>query len=286
MEALAARGNLAEALLVYDRLRVLLRDELGATPAPQITALNERLLTPGGAPATVRASAPGAAVPLPLVIERLEQRPFVGREPELEVLRERWAAPGASSSWPGSPASARRGWRPASPPPPTRAARPCCTAASTRRPSCPTSRSWRRCATTRRTPARRRPRPTSTRSPRSCPSSRGRGVPQRPAGERENRRYRLFEAVAALLGQAASARPLLLVVEDLQWAGRPTLLLLRHVVRRLHGAPLMVLVTLRDAEADPGGAPARLLADLSREEVVRRIALAGPRRAGDRRPGG
>ena len=56
--------------------------------------------------------------------------------------------------------------------------------------------------------------------------------------ERENRRYRLFEAVAALLGRAAAERPLLLVVEDLHWAGQPTLLLLRHVVRRLHGAPL------------------------------------------------
>jgi tetratricopeptide (TPR) repeat protein len=100
-------------------------------------------------------------------------------------------------------------------------------------------------------------------------------VPERAAGERENRRYRLFEAVAGLLGQAAAARPLLLLIEDLQWAGRPTLLLLRHVVRRLHGAPVLVLVTLRDAEADPGGASARLLADLSREEVVQRVALAG-----------
>ena len=94
-------------------------------------------------------------------------------------------------------------------------------------------------------------------------------------GERENRRYRLFEAVAALLGGAARERPLLLVVEDLQWAGRPTLLLLRHVVRRLHGAPLLVLVTVRDAEAEPGGAPARMLADLSREHVVERVALGG-----------
>ena len=94
-------------------------------------------------------------------------------------------------------------------------------------------------------------------------------------GERENRRYRLFEAVAALLGGAARERPLLLVVEDLQWAGQPTLLLLRHVVRRLHGAPLLVLVTVRDAEAEPGGAPARMLADLSREHVVERVALGG-----------
>ncbi len=33
MELLAARGNVAEALRVHDQLRVLLRDELGATPA-------------------------------------------------------------------------------------------------------------------------------------------------------------------------------------------------------------------------------------------------------------
>ena len=95
------------------------------------------------------------------------------------------------------------------------------------------------------------------------------------SGERENRRYRLFEAVAALLGRVAAERPLLLVVEDLQWAGMPTLLLLRHVVRRLEGAPLLVLVTMRDEEANLVADPARLLADLSREHVVERIALGG-----------
>jgi DNA-binding SARP family transcriptional activator len=34
MEALEQRTNNAEALLVYDRLRVLLRDELGVAPSP------------------------------------------------------------------------------------------------------------------------------------------------------------------------------------------------------------------------------------------------------------
>ena len=34
MEALEQRGNVAEALLVYDRLRVLLRDELGSRAQP------------------------------------------------------------------------------------------------------------------------------------------------------------------------------------------------------------------------------------------------------------
>ena len=78
-----------------------------------------------------------------------------------------------------------------------------------------------------------------------------------------------------MLGRAAAERPLLLVVEDLQWAGMPTLLLLRHVVRRLEGAPLLVLVTMRDEEANLVADPARLLADLSREHVVERIPLGG-----------
>jgi DNA-binding SARP family transcriptional activator len=44
MEVLAARGNIAEALRAYEALRVLLRDELGATPSPPIQTLQLRLL--------------------------------------------------------------------------------------------------------------------------------------------------------------------------------------------------------------------------------------------------
>jgi len=44
METLAAAGNVAEALLVYDRLRCLLRDELGIAPAPELVSLHCRLV--------------------------------------------------------------------------------------------------------------------------------------------------------------------------------------------------------------------------------------------------
>jgi DNA-binding SARP family transcriptional activator len=44
MEILAARGNGAEALRVYEQLRQRLRDELGATPAPELRRLQEHLL--------------------------------------------------------------------------------------------------------------------------------------------------------------------------------------------------------------------------------------------------
>jgi DNA-binding SARP family transcriptional activator len=44
MEALERRGNLAEALRAYERLRVLLREELGIAPSPAIQAVHRRLL--------------------------------------------------------------------------------------------------------------------------------------------------------------------------------------------------------------------------------------------------
>jgi SARP family transcriptional regulator, regulator of embCAB operon len=45
MEALERRGNVAEALLAYDRLRVLLRDELGVAPSPAVQSIHRRLLS-------------------------------------------------------------------------------------------------------------------------------------------------------------------------------------------------------------------------------------------------
>ncbi len=44
MEALAARGELGEALAAYEQLRVTLRDELGTTPGAAVRTLHERLL--------------------------------------------------------------------------------------------------------------------------------------------------------------------------------------------------------------------------------------------------
>jgi SARP family transcriptional regulator, regulator of embCAB operon len=44
MEALERQGNVAEALLAYERLRVLLRDELGVQPSGEVQRVYERLL--------------------------------------------------------------------------------------------------------------------------------------------------------------------------------------------------------------------------------------------------
>ena len=45
MEALERQGNIAEALRVYERLRSLLREELGAAPSPAVQRVHDRLLT-------------------------------------------------------------------------------------------------------------------------------------------------------------------------------------------------------------------------------------------------
>ena len=44
MEALARRGNVAEALRAYERLRVLLREELGIAPSPTVQGVHRQLL--------------------------------------------------------------------------------------------------------------------------------------------------------------------------------------------------------------------------------------------------
>jgi DNA-binding SARP family transcriptional activator len=44
IEALERRGNIAEALRAYERLRVLLRDELGIAPSPVLQSVHRRLL--------------------------------------------------------------------------------------------------------------------------------------------------------------------------------------------------------------------------------------------------
>ena len=44
MEALERSGNVAEALRVYDGLRIMLRDELGIAPSPSVQSVYRRLL--------------------------------------------------------------------------------------------------------------------------------------------------------------------------------------------------------------------------------------------------
>ena len=51
MQSLAERGNVAEALRVYEHARSVLREELGVAPGPALRELHTRLLSASAAPA-------------------------------------------------------------------------------------------------------------------------------------------------------------------------------------------------------------------------------------------
>jgi tetratricopeptide (TPR) repeat protein len=96
-------------------------------------------------------------------------------------------------------------------------------------------------------------------------------------GGTDQQRYRLFDAVTALITEAAAARPLILVLDDLHWADEATLLLLRHLGRSVAAAELMVLVTYRATELDPHGDLNATLAELRRARRLHELALSGLR---------
>jgi serine/threonine protein kinase len=88
-------------------------------------------------------------------------------------------------------------------------------------------------------------------------------------------RYRLFEGVVALLAWILAETPVCLVLDDLHWADRATVLLLRHVLRSTKTARLLVVATCRDEQIAPDSGLAELLADLRRGQRLERVALVG-----------
>lgn len=87
--------------------------------------------------------------------------------------------------------------------------------------------------------------------------------------------FHLFEAVSAWLRHASTQQPLMLVLEDLHWAGEPTLALLAHLVPDVLSMRLLVVATLRDSELGTTEALTPVLAELSRASNVTRVHLDG-----------
>jgi DNA-binding SARP family transcriptional activator/DNA polymerase III delta prime subunit len=96
-----------------------------------------------------------------------------------------------------------------------------------------------------------------------------------PAGvDPDEARFAVYERVAALLARAATAAaPLVVVVDDVQWADRTSARCLAYLAGALRGLPVVFALTLRDREDDRAVAP--LLAALARSEGHRQLAV-GP----------
>ena len=102
----------------------------------------------------------------------------------------------------------------------------------------------------------------------SGPSGRP-GLPRGP----ETERHWAFEAVVDLLAAMTVSAPVLVVLDDLHWAQRPTLRLLDHVVRSPRLERLCLVAAARDAPSDRTDAFASALPTIARLHGVERVDL-------------
>ncbi len=87
--------------------------------------------------------------------------------------------------------------------------------------------------------------------------------------------FRLHEAVATALEAAGRVRPIVVVLDDVQWADPASLDLLVHLATRLVDAPVVVALTLRTAEVGTSDAVTTALSALARRQGSRRLTLRG-----------
>jgi predicted ATPase len=91
----------------------------------------------------------------------------------------------------------------------------------------------------------------------------------------EQARFRLFDAVTTFLYHAAQYSPLVLVLDDLHWADKPSLLLLEFLTQELRQRRLLVIGTYRDTELSRQHPLSETLAELTREQPLQRLSLHG-----------
>ncbi len=101
------------------------------------------------------------------------------------------------------------------------------------------------------------------------------GLEPPPTLEPEQARFRLFDSITFFLKNVAQSRSTMLVLDDLHWADKPSLLLLQFLAREMAGSRLLVVGTYRDMELSRQHPLSETLAQLSREPVFRRELLRG-----------
>jgi len=86
------------------------------------------------------------------------------------------------------------------------------------------------------------------------------------------RRY-VWNSFGEFIGRAGQRQPLLLVLEDLHWAGESTVLLTEYLAPLLPDMPVLVLGTYRDDEVDLNHPLARVISQLGRRRLMERVSL-------------
>lgn len=93
------------------------------------------------------------------------------------------------------------------------------------------------------------------------------------ATDPETARARLFELLLALLEGLAGQQPVILLIEDIHWADRPTSDLLSFLARNLRDAAVLLLITFRSDTLHRDHPLRRVLAELDRIDGATRLEL-------------
>jgi DNA-binding SARP family transcriptional activator/tetratricopeptide (TPR) repeat protein len=280
MEALESRGNVAEALRVYEQCRALLGEELGAAPGPELRALHQRLLSEAEQP---RPADEARGAPLAPALQ--PRGDYVGREAERERLERLWTAARGG----------RRGIALIAGEPGIGKTR-LCGQVATRAASDGGTVLYGRCeeelvlpyqpwvaaleeavAVAPEDELRAYVTDHGGDLARLAPGL-SRRLPEAAApheSDPETERYMLFGAVVRFLSRVSRKRPALLVLDDLHAADTGTLLLLRHLAGAGAAMRLLVLAAYRSSEVRRGGPVQSTLADLHRHGDVERLELTG-----------
>jgi pilus assembly protein CpaF len=102
-----------------------------------------------------------------------------------------------------------------------------------------------------------------------------RGMPAQSEIGADKLREQLFRAIFDFLSDVQAKRPLLIVLDDLQWADGATVLLLRDLAERVGGSHMVVIGTYWDSELDTARPFSSVLSRLLRRRRAQRITL-GP----------
>lgn len=92
---------------------------------------------------------------------------------------------------------------------------------------------------------------------------------QSPGQEQQS----LWEAILELFKMAIARTPMLVVLDDLQWADASSCELLAYLVRRLSGFPIVFLGTCREIELAPKHPLRSLMAHMQREHTITTLLL-------------
>jgi class 3 adenylate cyclase len=100
-------------------------------------------------------------------------------------------------------------------------------------------------------------------------------LPAPPLQDSEGARFRLFDSTAFFLRNAATSRPLVIVLDDLHAADTPSLMLLQFLAGELAESHILIIGCYRDVDPTLTDSLSSTLAQLGREQVTRFLPLSG-----------